>query len=62
MLQREVRLGKVTLIIQWHIAATRGVGSGEYRIAHNSFLNLTLNVKLAGQPTDFWVLDPVSQQ
>ncbi len=50
------------IIIQGHLALARAVGSGEYWIALNNFLNLTLNVKLAGQPTDFWVLDPVSQQ
>ncbi len=50
------------VVIQGHLAAARAVGSGEYWIALNNFLNLTLNVKLAGQPTDFWVLDPVSQQ
>lgn len=50
------------VIIQGHLAVARAVGSGEYWIALNNFLNLTLNVKLAGQPTDFWVLDPVSQQ
>lgn len=50
------------VIIQGHLATARAVGAGEYWIALNNFLNLTLNVKLAGQPTDFWVLDPVSQQ
>jgi ABC-type Fe3+ transport system substrate-binding protein len=50
------------VVIQGHLAAARAVGAGEYWIALNNYLNLTLNVKLAGQPTDFWVLDPVSQQ
>lgn len=50
------------VIIQGHLATARAVGAGEYWIALNNFLNLTLNVKLAGMPTDFWVLDPVSQQ
>ncbi len=50
------------IIIQGHLAVARAVGSGEYWIALNNFLNLTLNVKLSGAPTDFWVLDPVSQQ
>jgi ABC-type Fe3+ transport system substrate-binding protein len=36
------------------------VGSGEYAFALNNYLNLTLNVKLAGQPTDFWVMEPVT--
>jgi iron(III) transport system substrate-binding protein len=50
------------VVVQGHLAAARAVGAGEYWIALNNYLNLTLNVKLAGQPTDFWVLDPVSQQ
>ena len=50
------------VIIQGHLAVARAVGAGEYWIALNNFLNLTLNVKLSGAPTDFWVLDPVSQQ
>lgn len=50
------------VVLQGHLAVARAVGAGEYWIALNNFLNLTLNVKLAGQPTDFWVLDPVSQQ
>lgn len=50
------------VVIQGHLATARAVGAGEYWIALNNYLNLTLNVKLAGQPTDFWVLDPVSQQ
>jgi iron(III) transport system substrate-binding protein len=44
-----------------HLALARSVGSGEYQLALNNFLNLTLNVKMSGAPTDFWLLDPVAQ-
>jgi iron(III) transport system substrate-binding protein len=44
-----------------HLALARSVGSGEYRLALNNFLNLTLNVKMSGAPTDFWLLNPVAQ-
>lgn len=57
-----MRLSKVILIIQKHLAVARAVDSGGYRIVLDNFLNLTLNVRLTGQPTDFWLLDTVSQQ
>ncbi len=44
-----------------HLALARSVGSGEYGLALNNFLNLTLNVKMSGAPTDFWLLNPVAQ-
>jgi iron(III) transport system substrate-binding protein len=43
-----------------HLALARSVGSGEYWLALNNFLNLTLNVKMSGAPTDFWPLNPVA--
>jgi iron(III) transport system substrate-binding protein len=43
-----------------HLALARSVGSGEYWLALNNFLNLTLNVKMSGAPTDFWLLNPVA--
>jgi iron(III) transport system substrate-binding protein len=46
-------------IVSGHLAVARAVGSGEYLIALTNYVNLTLNVKLAGAPTDFWSLDPV---
>lgn len=45
--------------INGHLAVARAVGSGEYWIALNNYVNLTVNVKLSGAPTDFWTLDPV---
>jgi iron(III) transport system substrate-binding protein len=43
-----------------HLALARSVGSGEYWLSLNNFLNLTLNVKMSGAPTDFWLLNPVA--
>jgi iron(III) transport system substrate-binding protein len=45
--------------INGHLAVARAVGSGEYWFALNNYVNLTLNAKLGGAPTDFWTLDPV---
>lgn len=43
-----------------HLALARSVGSGEYWLALNNFLNLTVNVKMSGAPTDFWLMNPVA--
>ena len=45
--------------INGHLAVARAVGSGEYWFALNNYVNLTLNAKLGGAPTDFWLMDPV---
>ena len=42
-----------------HIGLARAVGAGEFWVQINNFLNLTLNVQKAGDPIDYWVLDPV---
>jgi iron(III) transport system substrate-binding protein len=42
-----------------HLALARQVGSGEYAISINNYVNLTNNVKMAGNPIDYWVLEPV---
>jgi ABC-type Fe3+ transport system substrate-binding protein len=47
------------VVLDGHLALARSVGSGEYLLALNQYLMLTMNVKLAGNPTDFWALDPV---
>ena len=47
------------VITDGHLALARSVGSGEYWLALNNFLPLTLNVKMSGAPTDFWLIDPV---
>jgi iron(III) transport system substrate-binding protein len=47
-------------LYQGHLALARALGSGEYWVTLNNFVNLTLNVKLAGAPVDYWVLEPVA--
>ena len=48
------------IIADGHLALARSVGSGEYAVALNNFLPLTLNVKMSGAPTDYWLLNPVT--
>jgi ABC-type Fe3+ transport system substrate-binding protein len=43
-----------------HLAQARSVGSGEYWLSLNNYVNLSLNVKLAGGPIDIFPLDPVT--
>jgi iron(III) transport system substrate-binding protein len=47
-------------VVKGHLALARSVGAGEYWVALNNYTNLTLNVKLGGGPTDFWVVEPVA--
>jgi iron(III) transport system substrate-binding protein len=42
-----------------HLALARALGSGEYWLNLNNYLNLVLNVKLAKDPVDWWILEPV---
>ena len=46
--------------IDGHLAVARAVGSGEYWIALNNYVNLTVNVKLQGASSEFWTMDPVA--
>ena len=48
------------VVINGHLNIARSVGAGEYRVALNNYVALTVNMKLAGAPTDFWALDPVA--
>jgi len=48
------------VVIDGHLNLARQVGAGEYWIALNNYVPLTINTKLAGVPTDFWALDPVA--
>jgi iron(III) transport system substrate-binding protein len=43
-----------------HLAMARATGAGEYAISLNNYVNLTLNVKIAGGPIDIFALDPVA--
>jgi iron(III) transport system substrate-binding protein len=48
------------VITDGHLAMARAVGAGEYRVALNNYVNLAMNVRLAGNPIDVWPLDPVT--
>jgi iron(III) transport system substrate-binding protein len=47
------------VVVDGHLVVARSVGSGEYWVALNNYVGLTINVLLSGAPTDFWALDPV---
>jgi iron(III) transport system substrate-binding protein len=47
------------IVTDGHLALARSVGAGEYWLALNNYLPLTLNVKMSGAPTDFWLIEPV---
>jgi iron(III) transport system substrate-binding protein len=47
------------VVTDGHLALARSVGAGEYWLALNNYLPLTLNVKMSGAPTDFWLIEPV---
>lgn len=61
---REIATGLVKnlkpAITKGHLAMARQVGAGEYAVALNNYVNLTVNVKMRGGATDFWVLEPVT--
>ena len=46
--------------VDGHLAVARAIGLGEYALTLNNYSNLTINVKLAGGPTDYWGMDPVA--
>jgi iron(III) transport system substrate-binding protein len=48
------------VVLDGHLNVARSVGAGEYWIALNNFVPLTVNMKLSGAATDFWALDPVT--
>jgi iron(III) transport system substrate-binding protein len=48
------------VVTDGHLALARAVGAGEYWVSLNNYVNLSLNVKLAGNPIEVWALDPVT--
>ena len=48
------------VVTDGHLAMARATGAGEYWISLNNYVNLSMNVKLAGSPIDVWALDPVA--
>ena len=47
------------VVVDGHLVVARSVGAGEYWVALNNYVGLTINVLLSGAPTNFWALDPV---
>ena len=58
-LARDIASTLKPVVIDGHLNIARSVGAGEYWIALNNYVPLTVNVMLSGAPTDFWALDPV---
>jgi iron(III) transport system substrate-binding protein len=58
-LVREIAANLKPVLTDGRLAMARSVAAGEYLFALNNFVNLTLNVKLAGGPIEFFPLDPV---
>ena len=48
------------LVTDGHLALARATGAGEYWVSLNNYVNLSMNVKLAGNPIEVWALDPVA--
>jgi iron(III) transport system substrate-binding protein len=48
------------VVTDGHLALARSVGAGEYWVSLNNYVNLSMNMKLAGSPIDVWALDPVT--
>ena len=58
-LVREIAANLQPVLTDGRLAMARSVAAGEYLFALNNFVNLTLNVKLAGGAIEFFPLDPV---
>ncbi|MBX9761319.1 MAG: ABC transporter substrate-binding protein [Beijerinckiaceae bacterium] len=48
------------VVVKGHLALARSVGAGEYDVALNNYLNLTINVMMTNGPTNYWLVDPVA--
>ncbi len=48
------------VVTDGHLAMARATGAGEYAISLNNYVNLSMNVRLAGGPIDVWAMDPVA--
>jgi iron(III) transport system substrate-binding protein len=58
-LVREIAANLKPVLTDGRLAMARSLGAGEYWLALSNFVNLTLNVKLAGGSVEFFPLDPV---
>jgi iron(III) transport system substrate-binding protein len=59
-LVRRIVAGLKPVLTDGRLAMARSLAAGEYLFALNNFVNLTLNVKLAGGPVEILPLDPVA--
>jgi iron(III) transport system substrate-binding protein len=59
-LLRDIVAALKPVVIDGHLNLARQVAAGEYWVALNNYVPLTVNTRLAGSPTDFWALDPVA--
>jgi len=59
-LVHDIMAALAPVITDGHLAMARATGAGEYWISLNNYVNLSMNVKLAGSPVDVWALDPVA--
>src|SRR5215475_12462141 len=48
------------VVTDGHLSMARATGAGEYWVSLNNYVNLSMNVKLAGGAIDVWALDPVT--
>ncbi len=48
------------VLVDGHLALARSVAAGEYPVALNNYMNLTINMMLTGGATAYWALDPVA--
>jgi iron(III) transport system substrate-binding protein len=48
------------VVTDGHLAMARATGAGEYWVSLNNYVNLSMNIKLAGSPIEVWALDPVT--
>ena len=48
------------VVTDGHLAMARATGAGEYWVSLNNYVNLSMNVRLAGSPIEVWALDPVT--
>src|SRR5581483_1584624 len=48
------------VVTDGHLAMARALGAGEYALALNQYVMLSMNVKIAGAPVEVFALDPVA--
>ena len=58
-LVREIGQNLKPVLTDGRLAMARSLAAGEYMFGLSNFVNLVMNVKLAGGPVDFFPLDPV---